>query len=293
LLLAFGLLACTGSGKNKKVSTYGMKAKQMYLTGVATLKGGSFSEAKKVFEQVKSKFPYSRYATLAELGIADTFFDSEKFLQAIDRYKLFVRLHPSHPRVSYANFRVAFSYYKLRPWSFFILPPAHEKDATTTRQAIRAFNYFLKYHSTDKLVPRAKKYLKECRLQMARHEMYVGSYYAKQGKYLAQAWRMEHLLKFYDKAGLDEKARYQLGEAWYKLKRWKKSQKVFQELVKKNPGSSYLPTAKKRLAQLKVAILSKKKKAIKAKAKQRKAPTARGLPLVPRTTPALKRSTPQ
>ena len=67
-----------------------------------------FWRAISYFTFVKNRFPFSRYATLAELRIADAFFAQDKFADAADAYKLFIRFHPNHPEVTdgYAAYRV-------------------------------------------------------------------------------------------------------------------------------------------------------------------------------------------
>ena len=66
---------------------------------------------------MKQKYPFSKFAVLAELGIADTQFARGNYTEAIDSYKSFSRLHPTHEKVEdgYVAFRICESYYKDMP----------------------------------------------------------------------------------------------------------------------------------------------------------------------------------
>ena len=71
----------------------------------------------KYFQFVKQKYPFSKYAVLAELALADTQFARGNYTEAIDSYKSFARLHPTHEKVEdgYVAFRICESYYKDMP----------------------------------------------------------------------------------------------------------------------------------------------------------------------------------
>ena len=71
-LPALGGGGCAGSDEEGKPVTYSLTAKQNYEKGLAELKDENYPEAQKYFQFVKQKFPFSKYAVLAELALADT-----------------------------------------------------------------------------------------------------------------------------------------------------------------------------------------------------------------------------
>ncbi len=203
------------------------------------LKAGNFEQARKEFQKLKTKYPFSRFATLAEVGIADTHFQGGKYLIAIDAYKLFVKLHPTHPKAGYAAYMAAYSYDKLRPWDWFLVPPSHQKDSSTTKQAIKSYKEYISEYPTHKNVKLAKQRLKVCLKNMGMHEMHVGRFYKRRGKHRAVVWRMDYLLKTYPGVGLDAEARFLRAEALLNLKRYDKVKVAVAELVKKHPKVKY------------------------------------------------------
>ena len=76
---------------------------------------GHYEEAIKKLGEFKSRFPYSQFASDAELLIADSQFQLERFQEAAIAYDTFAKLHPKHPKTEYALYRVAESYWEDSP----------------------------------------------------------------------------------------------------------------------------------------------------------------------------------
>lgn len=198
LLLVLGLAGCAGAsaGLAGEVS-YKKDAKGNFELGQRELEGHNYTDAAQYFQYTKNKFPYSHYASLAELRLADSNFDQEKFTEAIDGYKNFIKDHPTHAKVDYAGFRIGLSHYKDIPSDFFLLPPSYEKDQQQLSDAQLSLKDFLASYPASSYVPEAKKLLADVRKRLARHELYVGQYYEQHGHPKAAAWRYEGLAQDY------------------------------------------------------------------------------------------------
>ena len=170
--------ACATSDEGKAV-TYSLTAKQNYDKGVAQLKDESYQEATRYFSFVRQKFPFSKYAVLAELGLADTQYERGNYQEAIDSYKNFIRLHPTHEKVEdgYVAYRICQCYVKEMPDDFFLLPPAYEKDQTSVRDALRELNDFVEKYPDSKYLTDAQKSRREVLARLIEHEVYVARFY--------------------------------------------------------------------------------------------------------------------
>src|SRR5262249_25133221 len=82
-----------------------------YERALKEKKDQNYVEATSVFEYIKNNFPYSQYAALSELSLADMQFERDEHLAAAAAYTDFVKAHPSHPKADYASFQVGMSYY--------------------------------------------------------------------------------------------------------------------------------------------------------------------------------------
>ena len=100
-LLDFLISACGGSVRDDESSTeYSVSARQNYDKGMAKLEEEEWSEAAKYFAFVKARFPYSKFAVLAELRTADSLFGAGSYLEAIDSYTAIYRNGCSPPASS-------------------------------------------------------------------------------------------------------------------------------------------------------------------------------------------------
>src|SRR5215831_15485982 len=219
LAVSCALSACGGGSEGEHNVTYQVTAKSNYEKGLKELKDDNFPEAIKYFNFVKQKFPFSKYAVLAELRIADTQFERGHYLEAVDQYKMFGRSHPTHEFVEdgYVGFKICEAYVKQMPEDFFLLPPAYEKDQSATKDALREIDAFVEKWPKSKYVEQAKKMRLEAVRSLAAAELYVARFYWNRSKYRATAWRLEGMLKEYSGTSYDPEALLLLGNAYEKL----------------------------------------------------------------------------
>lgn len=158
-------------------------------------------EAIAYFQHVRAKFSYNlTLATQAQLRLGDIAFNREKWLEAKEYYKEFVRLHPNHEKVDYAAFQVGYCAYKDIPGEFFLQPPAAERDQSEVRTARNAMAAYIKEHPGSEYVTKARDIIVTCDNKLAAHEMYVADYYSKRGKWTGAVGRAEGLAAIYPDA---------------------------------------------------------------------------------------------
>lgn len=250
---ASGLAGCGGSARDSggKVE-YSVSARQNYERGMRRLKDEDHAEAAKLFAFVKARFPYSKYAVLAELRLADTLFASGAYLEAIDAYRLFIRFHPTHEMVAngYASFRIAEAYVKTMPEDWFLIPPSHEMDATATADALRELDSFLRRFPDSPFRARGVKMREKVARRLAAHEWYVARFYWKRDRPMGTVLRLRTLLTRYPGVGYDQQALHLLGKAWLKVGKRDEARKAWQRLVTEHPNHALTGEAKEELGRL-------------------------------------------
>jgi outer membrane protein assembly factor BamD len=226
-------LGCATSGDDSKPVTYSLTAKQNYEKGMAELKDEDYAEAAKYFQFVKQKYPFSKYAVLAELALADSQFDRENYTEAIDSYKTFARLHPTHDRVEdgYVAFRIGESYFKDMPGDVILLPPAYEKDQSAVMDALRELTDFERRFPDSKYVKKAEELRKQVLQRLVDHEVYVARFYLNSDHPKAAAMRLEGALRRYPGSGREPELLYALGETYLKLGDPLRAKETFQRVV--------------------------------------------------------------
>jgi outer membrane protein assembly factor BamD len=240
VLVAFGLAVAACGGKSGATSVeYSVSAQKNYDKGLDRLKDEDWVAAAKYFSFIKSRFPYSKYAVLAELRIADAEFGAEQYVEAIDSYKLFVKFHPTHEMVvnGYASFRVGEAYYKMLPTDFWLVPPKHEKDQSSTEDAADELKRFLDKYPDSPYRKQAKEIVEKVARRLAAHEWYVATYYWDRDKPMGTVLRLRRLLDRYRGVGYDEDALFLLGKAYAEVGLPDRARATWQELITKHPKS--------------------------------------------------------
>jgi len=244
--------ACGGKGGGGAVE-YSVSAQKNYDKGLKQLDDHDWVAASKYFGFIKSRFPYSKYAVLAELRLADAEFGAEQYLEAIDSYRLFIKFHPTHEMVAngYATFRIGESYYKQLPGDFWMFPPSYEKDQSSTEDAANELKTFLDKYPDSPYRPKAKEILVNVGKKLADHEWYVARYYWGRNKPMGTVIRLRRLLERYRGVGYDEEALWLLGRAYVAVAMPDRAKGAWQELVDKFPRGSRAGEARSALSELK------------------------------------------
>ncbi len=239
-LLGVLSLAAACAGANAEIAgdvTYAGDPKKDYTLGRDALEEGRHLDAIKYFEHVRSKYPYSSQASLAALAIADTHFEREKYAEAVDAYRNFVKFHPTHELLDYAQFRVGLSHYKDMPSDFILFPPPTQKDQAPVRRALSSMEEFLRLHPKSQYAKEAQEKRDELRRRMAEHELYVAEFYLKRDHHRAVVYRLEYLLQQYPGLGYESDALMQIARSYVALDEKDKAKAALQKLLKNHPDS--------------------------------------------------------
>ncbi len=216
--------------------------------------GGEFLEAIRRYNLIRSKFPYSEFAALSDLRIADAYFAQEKYATAVEQYRTFIKLYAEHPQVIYASWRVALSFSMQMPDDFFLLPPGYERDLARARDAERELRYFLRRHPDTQYTDAAKRRLLLARRRLADHELYVATFYLERDNPRAAAIRLTGLLKNYTGLGLDPQALFLLARAYLELKDTDRALIAIRDLIEVHPQSEYAAKARDYLKRYQLAM---------------------------------------
>ncbi len=185
LWLAVGAAGCACLTGSKQVES----AEELAEKGMESFEEEDYSDALKAFNTLKERYPYSRYAILAELKVADAHFYREEFPEAIGAYEDFVQLHPKNEAIPYVKYQIGVCYYEQML--------SIDRDQTPTRLAILSFERLLKEHYDSAYASEATKRINYCRKLLAEHELYVGRFYYKSEHYSAALGRFEGVLTGY------------------------------------------------------------------------------------------------
>lgn len=257
LLAAVPVAACGGKNGPSSVD-YSVSAQKNYDRGLAELEQHDWGAAAKYFAFIRSRFPYSKFAVLAELRLADAEFGAEQYLEAVDSYKLFGKLHPTHEMVAngYTSLRVAEAFYRQLPEDMWILPPSHEKDQTSIEEAADELRTFLDKYPDSPFRKRGQELIASVAKRLAEHEWYVARYYWDRGKPMATVLRLRRLLDRYSGGSHDVAAFWLLGRAYARVDMPDRARETWIQLIAKFPKSEQAQDAASAIARLPAATPS-------------------------------------
>ncbi len=191
---------------------------EIYNHAHGLLEKEEYTMAAKEFNEVDRQHPYSSWATKAQLMAAYSFFESQKYNDAIDNLDIFIQLHPGHEDIAYAYYLLAMCYYEQIP--------TIDRDQKFTRKAKQSLDELIKRYPKSKYSRDAKIKLDLVIDHLAGHEMEVGRYYQTAWNFLAAMNRFKHVVSHYETTSHAPEALYRLVEVYLSLGMLEEAQMV-------------------------------------------------------------------
>lgn len=182
----------------------------LYQSGVEQYRKGDYKKAIATFSRVRDEYPLHPIALQAELGIGDSYFENEQYVDAEVAYGSFVELHPTNPNVSYAMYQLGMCHFHQMQ--------TIDRDQSETQKARREFERLIARFPQSKFAIMAEKNLREVKQRQAEHEFYIGEFYYRTKKYDAALKRFESIQRDYANLGLDYKTNRYIEEAKQRIK---------------------------------------------------------------------------
>jgi outer membrane protein assembly factor BamD len=147
-----------------------------------------FIQASEKLNAIRSQYPYSFYATPAELLQADVLFAQESYAEAASAYILFRDFHPKYSEVSYVVFRISESFYRQLPSTF-------DRDLSAGVEAVKYYNELLQNYANTEYVKDASARISQIELMLEKKQIYIADFYFKTKDFEAAKARYEEVLK--------------------------------------------------------------------------------------------------
>ncbi len=224
-------------------------AEELYEQALEILKGRNWiffhtTDYVRGIEKLQSiidNYPYSDVAVLAELKIADAYFDDHRYDEALSYYRDFADLHPQHEKVPYTILRSALCRERQMH--------AANRDQTATRDALLHLDRLLAKYPHSPEAREGEILWRELRTQLAENITEIAAFYLENEEYESAAERYRSLLNEYPGLGLDAEALYNLGVCYEAMRRTEEADRIFQSIVQNYRDSEYAVEAAKRIEE--------------------------------------------
>jgi outer membrane protein assembly factor BamD len=233
LLLSFGLALGCGGGPDPAELGEVPSAEQLYKEAQDILAGGTkilwvwdttkYQDAIDRLQDIIDNYPYSDYAVLANLEIAETYFRRERWEEALSYYRDFAELHPDHPRVAHALHRAALCHYHQSR------EPG--RDQSATKAAVSQIEDLMRRFPDSPEAHEGEVLWRELRTRLGTHVMEIGNFYLDRDEFQSAADRYRVVLNQYPGLGLDPEALYKLGVCYERMNLTDEASRIFQVIL--------------------------------------------------------------
>lgn len=168
---------------------YGMEksAEELVFEGSSAFASQDYKTAVKAYTDLKDWYPFSKYAILAELKIADAHYHLENYGEAILAYEDFEQMHPRNEAVPHVIYRTGLCWFNQID--------TIDRDSTPAEKSLVQFQRLIDRYPQSEYTQKAEKNIKECRANLSGHELYVADFYFKTEKYKAALKRYEFIVE--------------------------------------------------------------------------------------------------
>jgi len=173
-------------------------AQELASDGMESMTAGRYEEAITSFEKLKDWYPFSKFAILAELKIADAYYRLENYEEAVFAYENFENLHPRNEAIPYVIYQIGRCYYEQID--------SVDRDQISALKALDTFRRLTRQFPQNEYANKMEDHINRCLKSLAGHELYVGLYYYKTKHYQAALKRFETVLSDYPDVGVHRAA---------------------------------------------------------------------------------------
>ena len=184
---------------------------ELMSDGMRNFERSNYEEATEAFQQLKDRYPYSKYAIMAELKMADALYETKAFEEAYTAYDDFEKLHPRNESIPYVIYQKGMCNFRQ--------VTSIDRDQSFTLKAKEEFDRLVKRFPTNEYANRARKNIRQCFIYLAEYELYVGHFYFKMGKYRTAMNRYAYLIQNYPDMGQYHEALEYIGRCKEKLRK--------------------------------------------------------------------------
>ncbi|MGA3402756.1 MAG: outer membrane protein assembly factor BamD [Acetobacteraceae bacterium] len=204
---------------------------QLYNNGMDALNDKRYASAGDQFASIQQNYPYSTWATNAQLMQGYTEYLQNHYTDAIGTLNQFIQLHPTHHDIPYAYYLRALCYYEQIS--------DIQRDQKGTQDAMNALQEVVNRYPDTTYARDAQLKIDLCRDHLAGKEMEIGRWYQKQHFYEAAIGRFQRVVDDFQTTNHVPEALARLTEIYLALGLPEEAKKTASVLGYNYPGSAW------------------------------------------------------
>jgi outer membrane protein assembly factor BamD len=233
------LSACGGNDKSN-VSANPPPVETLYNNGIDALNQKRYGSAEDQFSAIEQNYPYSSWATNAQLMNGYSQYLQNHYTDAIGTLNRYIQLHPSSRDIAYAYYLRALCYYEQIS--------DIQRDQKGTVDAMNALQEVVNRFPDTAYARDAQLKIDLCRDHLAGKEMAVGRWYQSQHFYEAAIGRFQRVVDDFQTTNHVPEALARLTEIYLVLGLKDEAKKTAAVLGYNYPGSIWYADTYRQLA---------------------------------------------
>jgi outer membrane protein assembly factor BamD len=200
--LSVAILSClliAGCALDGRDETKNWSPDRLYGAAREELEGRNYQKAIGYYEKLESRYPYGRYAQMAQLESAYAYWKDGEPAQALAAVERFIKLHPESPNVDYAYYmkgRINFNE-DLGIMGYIAEKDMTERDPKAAQEAFDAFKELVARFPDSRYAPDARLRMRYLVNSLASAEVNVAEYYLRRSAYVAAVNRAQYAMTNY------------------------------------------------------------------------------------------------
>ncbi|ADU62834.1 MAG: outer membrane protein assembly factor BamD [Pseudodesulfovibrio sp.] len=154
-------------------------AQELYEAGMDAMGNKEYGDAQQYFSKLKDRFPFSPFALRAELALGDAYFLDADYLMALDSYKEFEALHPSHESIPYVLYQIGSADFNLFR--------SIDRRQENIQEGLEYFYRLRETYPDSEYATASEDMITKGRRILAEHEVYVADFFWRTEQY-GPAW---------------------------------------------------------------------------------------------------------
>ena len=208
-----------GCANNDEQETVINSLTESYETAKEAVDRSNYRRGIQIFEAIQARYPFSDISRQVQLDLMFAYYKSGRPEEAIEAADTFLRENPIHPRVDYALYIKALSYFEDDAG---FLERRFKKDVTlrppkNVDLAYSSLRRLVERYPASEYAPDAEQRLVFLKNRMAAYENHVADYYLRRGAYVAALNRAQSALEEYNGVAMNQESLKIMAAAYEKL----------------------------------------------------------------------------
>ncbi len=199
--LAVGVAACAGKKAVVPADDLWKEANEHYDSE-------AWEYSVKTYKQLLDQYPFDPHAEEASLKIAQAYYRSGRYQEAIASFGDFQRMHPTSDSLALVQYHIGLAYLAQASTS--------DRDQEPIRQALTYFANLVDRYPSSPWTEKARLRQKECRESLAKHHRDIAAWYLRHDNLRAAEARLAELVRDYPETDAAAEALDQFADVYAK-----------------------------------------------------------------------------